>query len=349
MNEPIRLRYAAWFAAAFVLISVVVVVTLGLLAGRAQRWFQPPQRYSVQLPEAGSFGLREGAEVRVIGVAVGNVEAITVNDVGRMQARIAVQGDLARFIRQDSQVLIKKTFGLAGDAFLEISRGDGEPLEPDGKLSAAVTEELPGLAEQLVEQVRAEAVPTIRDIRAAVNEFRKLAADLRDPERPFPQAVRRANALMGRLERGEGAIGRLLNDPALADELEQAAARSNTILEDIDALLVDLRATTDRLPSIASSLDEELKRVPELRSATTTLLAELRPILVDVRAATVELPPLLVALRTQADALPGLTLQARDTLEAIEQLADALKRNWLVAPYVQPEEQESYRIQVGGD
>jgi hypothetical protein len=46
--------------------------------------------------------------------------------------------DFFRFVRADSSAVVKKQFGVAGDSFFEITRGQGRPL-PEKMLPAFAT------------------------------------------------------------------------------------------------------------------------------------------------------------------------------------------------------------------
>ena len=45
-----------------------------------------------------------------------------------MTAEASIRRDFFRFVRVDSSAVIKKKFGVAGDSFFEITRGEGRPL-----------------------------------------------------------------------------------------------------------------------------------------------------------------------------------------------------------------------------
>ena len=60
-------------------------------------------------------------------------------------------------MRADSSAVVKKNFGVAGDAYFEITRGLGKPL-PE-KNASIVCRELPGTMETAIEEVRNAALP----------------------------------------------------------------------------------------------------------------------------------------------------------------------------------------------
>ena len=60
-------------------------------------------------------------------------------------ADVRINDSMADFVRRDSKVLIKKRFGVAGDSFLAITRGRGQPLDEqyavlEARIDRAATE-----------------------------------------------------------------------------------------------------------------------------------------------------------------------------------------------------------------
>ena len=45
-----------------------------------------------------------------------------------MEAEANIRRDFFRFVRADSSAVVKRKFGLAGDSYFEITRGQGQPL-----------------------------------------------------------------------------------------------------------------------------------------------------------------------------------------------------------------------------
>ena len=132
MEKRFKFRHVNELTGAFVLAVVALVIVGVLFSGRSQRWFSRQFAFDVLLPEKGAFGLSRGNEVFVMGVSAGSVYDVQVGEDGRMKARVKIRGDFERFVRVDSQATIKKVFGVAGDSFIEITRGVGEPLPPRG-------------------------------------------------------------------------------------------------------------------------------------------------------------------------------------------------------------------------
>src|SRR6185369_241564 len=116
----------------FVLIVIAVLIAAVVWTGRSQRWFKSNVTLRIVLPETGAAGIRQGSEVYFLGTLVGAVSDVVVDTTGRMAARANIRRDFFRFVRADSSAVVKKKFGVAGDSFFEITRGEGKPLPEDG-------------------------------------------------------------------------------------------------------------------------------------------------------------------------------------------------------------------------
>ena len=76
------------------LLVVVALVAGIVLAGRAQDWFEKVYEIRLILPAEGSLGLQKGAEVQILGTAVGRVDRIRVLEDGRKVRFFKSTGEL---------------------------------------------------------------------------------------------------------------------------------------------------------------------------------------------------------------------------------------------------------------
>ena len=232
-------------------------------------------RLTLQFPSEGSFGLKKGAEVQILGATVGVVEEIRVNADGSMEGEITIRGDFIRFVRSDSRAIARKKFAVAGDSYVEITRGVGEGLPEEGATMICEKDtEITETIGQVVQQVREVTLPAIEQVRLAIEEYTKLAADLRNPEGNLQQLLANLNQIMLGLEKGEGTAGQILRDPSMANELRQITVKINESLAEVRKILEDVKQTTARMPQTAESIGEEVENLPGLVLQTQKTLME---------------------------------------------------------------------------
>jgi phospholipid/cholesterol/gamma-HCH transport system substrate-binding protein len=255
MNKPFKFRYVNEIVGAFVLVVVAALMIGIILAGRAQEWFVPVYTLRLDFPEEGSLGLQKGAAVEILGTPVGAVEKIQVNDDGRMTGRFTIKGDFIRFVRVDSRAVVKKKFGIAGDAYVEVTQGRGAELDRDIPLLASKDTEITEIAQDILKRLQETTVP-------AIEEYTALAADLRSTNGPLVKLLANLEEITAGLERGEGSAGQLLRDPAMAQELTRILAQVNRALDEVQKILADVKATTAQLPAAASTVGREVQDLP---------------------------------------------------------------------------------------
>lgn len=267
MSKPFKFRYVNEIVGVFVLVVILALVTGIILAGKAQDWFEPTQSIRIDFPEEGSLGLQKGAEVVILGTTVGRLEKIRVNADGTMSGTITVKGDFIRFVREDSTAVAKKKFGIAGDAYVELSQGRGAPRDEDAPMQIVKDTELLEIAQDILEQVQKATVP-------AIEEYTKLAADLRDAEGPLMKLLANLEGITDGLERGEGSVGQLLRDPTAAREVEAILAKVNEALAEVQKILADVKASTTKLPPVTARIERETEDLPGLMLQTQETLRE---------------------------------------------------------------------------
>ena len=274
MAKPFKFRYVNEIVGTFVLVVVLLLAIGIILAGRAQEWFVPKYHIGLDFPPEGSLGLKKGSEIEILGTTVGKIEGITVNDDGSMRGEMLVKGDFIRFIRADSLAIAKKKFGIAGDAYVEITKGSGEVLPEDAKLTLLKDTELMEIAQNILNQIQDSTVPAINSIRKAVEEYTALAADMRDPKGPLFMLLSNLEKITAGLEKGEGSAGQILRNPDLANQLNDILKQVNESLVKVQAVLDDVKKTSAQLPPMAEKVGGEVNDMPGLVLQTQETLRE---------------------------------------------------------------------------
>lgn len=282
-------------------LGVLALVLAGVvLSGHSQRWFTHKYAFDVLLPEEGALGLRRGNEVLILGVSVGLVDGVSVETDGRMTARVEIQRDFQRFVRADSTATIKKVFGLAGDSFMEITRGSGPALPLHKPVVVCLsTEDSLGRMEKLLDDLHAELVPVVKKAGTAFDEWSRVGGDLQTDGQQLHQFVARLDNMAAGVEQGKGAAGKLLTDTALVDQAQKVLVRADEAVGQLEGVVATLGA-----------------------AAT------------NVQHGTARLPEITDAVANEARDLPGLVQQTQISMRELERLIEALQHNWLVRRYV---------------
>jgi phospholipid/cholesterol/gamma-HCH transport system substrate-binding protein len=300
METRFKFRHVNELTGLLVLGVLALVLAGVIFSGHSQRWFARKYAFDVLLPEEGALGLRRGDEVFILGVSAGLVDDISVGNDGRMTARVKIRRDFERFVRADSTASIKKVFGVAGDSFMEITRGTGAAL-PSHKpaIACLASEDSLGRMEKMLADLRSELMPVVKKAGVAFDEWTKLGGDLQKNGEQLRQFVARLDNLATGVEQGKGTAGKLITDTALADEAQKLLARANEAMSELQGVVTNLNVAV-----------------------------------ANVQKGTMRLPEITDAVANEAKDLPGLVQQTQTSMRELERLIEALERHWLLRKYV---------------
>lgn len=280
MAKKFKFRYVNEIVGAFVLLVVLLLLAGVLVAGRAQKWFDPMQEISLDFPPEGSMELQKGAEVMLLGARVGSVQDIRVDDDGHITGSIRVRGSFMRFVREDSIALVKKKMVITGDAYIELTRGKGAPLPRSGAEIPCVQDtEILEMLEEALNTLALEAENTLRLVNRAIEEYTLVAENINDPEQTLQKILLNVNGLLEDIRKGPGLPAKVLNDPALARDVEDIVAQVEALLVKVNEMAAELQTVVAKLPPMADTVAGEVDNLPvltgdaqELMRETTTLL-----------------------------------------------------------------------------
>ena len=214
-----------------------------------------------------------------------------------MEAEAKIRRDFFRFVRADSSAVVKRTFGLAGDSYFEITRGLGQPL-PE-KNASIECRELPDTMETAIEEVRSAALPVLRKLSVGLDTWTALGTNLVITQEQLGQLVGRLNDIVAGVEQGKGTAGKLITDPALVDGAQQLLARAN-------------------------------KMMGELLDSTTNLNVAMN----NIANGTTRLPEITDSVADGTKDLPGLVRQSQASMREMERLVEAMQKTWFFRKYV---------------
>src|SRR4029077_7621787 len=107
--------------------------------------------------------------VEVLGIRAGQVRRIVIDPSQQMYAEADIEDQAQSFIRRNSQAVIRRRFGIAGPAFVDISRGTGTALDWHYAVIQAVTERAPTESVgTLVDEMREKIFPILDDAGRAM-------------------------------------------------------------------------------------------------------------------------------------------------------------------------------------
>jgi phospholipid/cholesterol/gamma-HCH transport system substrate-binding protein len=337
-------RYTNEAVGALVLVTVLIFVLALVQAGHIREWFDPGATLKVILPAEGLFGLTQGAQVDLLGTKAGEVRRIVLTPDQPIHAEIYVRKAMLGFVRRDSQAIIRKQFGVAGASYLELTRGSGAPLDWEYAVLTATAERAPtDTVSALIAEIQSKVVPLLEDAQVALHTLTALAVSMQDPNGNLQRLLVDLHAMTGKLQRGEGAIGRLLNNDTLARDLEAFLDRTRADLRRLAPALSAVESAARNMTAMTTVLHKSSEGLPQLTQRLQATLASLQEVLTDLRHTTPELPRLVKGLTHTTEGLPLLMVQTEQTLDNLDKLLRQLRGHWLLGGRRSDVQQESAR------
>ncbi len=331
MYQPSKFRYINEIVGTFVVLGVVFMTVAFVLTMGAQKWLEPRTKLSVLLPEEGSYGLETGADVKVLGTAVGKVERITISKEGRMTAESNILSDFYQFVRVDSIAVLKKDIGLVSERYIEITPGSGKLFDETTPVIRGIVEKdiFVSMAEKL-EELERVIIPTIQ-------EYGHLAADLRSTDSHMEELLTSMNLVVKNVEHSKGIIPKLFTDKDLAADLVNTITGITSVLDNMQGVLKSTENTSNKIADLTAGFESLMHEIPQLIVRTEKVLENTSVIMKDIHSTMENNPDLAQNLGKGLEELPEMFLQSKQTLIEIERLVLGIQRHWLVRDYIDQE------------
>ncbi len=324
-------RYINQVTGAFVLLALLVSVSVIYVAGHEHSWFERTTAFGLLLPEEGSYGLKPGAAVMVLGAVAGEITDIRITPDDRMMARMIVRQDFARFIGTDSQATIRKTLGMAGDSFVNISGRPGKPLNQDTMIEAAVDREVMEMLQETLEQIRVELLPAIRSIRLAAENHVQMTENI---EAPALNTIETINSIATKLDKGQGLASRVLSDKQMADDVRAVIDQTTTMFKKTGAAATEIQTAAAQIGRSAQTLQDSLSQLPETMYRVNTTMESFQEVSENLIPATTMMSSTVENVNSQVTSLSAVIVQSQATLREIQRLTEAMQKHWLIRDYV---------------
>lgn len=279
-----------------------VILVLGIfLIGNKDLLFQETFELKAYFPTV--EGLRVGAPVRLTGIDVGSIKSIEfiADTTSKILVTMRIKRDVQQFIKKDSRASIE-TEGLVGNKVLIIYGGSGTvPAVQDG-----------------------DVLPTKMPVTYAeiVEETQGILSYIKEISKEFSLTLKKVN-------KGEGTIGKLLNDKKLYQSIDQATQTANQTMAGLTTSLKEITNVVtglgNNLVNVIAGVDSIVKKIDNLVSRVNQGEGVLGALVSD-KSAYDSVKAIINNLIITAN-------QARVGAERFADNMEALKHNWLFKGY----------------
>lgn len=257
------------------IISGLIVLAVGIFFISGQASFFA-RHYELKTYFSGAESLRDGAQVRLAGIVVGNVSGIKLSPYTEPSRAVQVDMKVTQKyqdqIRTDSVATID-TVGLLGEAYIDISRGGpGATPIPDGGTvqshEEADMKQIVQNANDVVSNLRVLS-NTLNDITKQIQHGQGSIGRLIYDEKFYNNlnnTITEAQKLMTQIQEGHGTIGKLLTDESFYNRTVAALDKVNKILDQVQSGNGSAAKFIND-PSIYNNLDQATKRANSLMAS----------------------------------------------------------------------------------
>jgi phospholipid/cholesterol/gamma-HCH transport system substrate-binding protein len=262
-------------------ISGLLLFAVGLfMIGDRQMAFA--KKFTIYTEFAKITGLQPGAIVRVSGAKAGSVTDITPPNrpSEKFKVKLEITEELHPLVRTDSVTTIE-TEGLVGGSFLAVATGsDAAPPAPanstiPGKEPFALADLLEETSETIknvntaINEVKGDIVDAIQSINDTVANANQLIDDVSDDVKTMASAGARimqdAADIAEGIRKGEGTIGKLINDDelytratAIAKNAEQIANDAREVVMQAKRALSDLESKNGPIQGLTANVKQTM-------------------------------------------------------------------------------------------
>jgi phospholipid/cholesterol/gamma-HCH transport system substrate-binding protein len=219
----------------FLLCGIGVICTLILFFGEVKDLFKPTYSVTIEFPDAS--GLLKGSDVYLSGAVIGKVTTnpLPIPDTQLVEVHLKIDSSVK--LRTDAKYIIGSS-GLLGDRFVDVQPkeyAEGETkadyVQDGAVLKGAKTVGLDELAQgaQPLIQKATDIANQLDDMITRLNtvvlpststdDLKETISKLRDMVDNGDSMVKNANDLLIQAKNGKGALGRLVNDKQVSDNL----------------------------------------------------------------------------------------------------------------------------------
>lgn len=270
---------------AFIIVTGLLFVAALFLIGNRRMLFTDTFPVYAEFKTLG--GIQVGSQVRVSGMAAGEVKSIGVpsTPAGRFRVRMDVTQPLHGLVRSDSVAVIR-TEGLVGAQFVEIGAGTAEApqLSNGGTIAGQELFDMSDLLRQMsdtirlvdgtIDSLKVDLEHTIGTIDRTAQQANTLLADVSGAVKSISasgaRVVDNMSAITSGVREGRGTVGRLFTDDGLAQQLVATAADARKSMESVREIadqarraMADATATGGSVDTLSGKLEDTLDRARE--------------------------------------------------------------------------------------
>jgi len=268
----------------FVMIGIILLILMTLKIGK----FQFGERYSLNIYFNSAAGLAQNSQVRVAGVRVGEVEKVILEN-GKAKVTFRVPPHIILY--KDAKAYLKSE-GFLGEKYVEITPGTprNPKVEPNGVIEQgappADLEEFLSSVQSIGEDIK-DVVKPLGDVLKSVDpkkvegiitnidkfsgQLTGLAKDSKETIEKAKNAFSRIEDIGEKVKKGEGTLGKLINDEAIYQDAKKTIETAKEAVEKVKETVEALKNVSEKIERGEGTLGKLIQDESLYQEAKETL------------------------------------------------------------------------------
>ncbi len=313
-NQPYRITYIDRLVG-FAVLAVLVVIVAAIVL-RYQEIGPGVSRVNYYTILNQAHSIVRGADVRLAGISIGQIESVTLRNDGKVRVDIAISNEYRKFIAQGCRLRVASSFGLSaliGWTGLQLltSETPGDILEEGSMIEALQPVEL---------------AETFSDV-----ELNKMANNVKS-------ILQNLSEISGAIGESEDAITATLKN--LAGITQELRGAVNTVSQTAKSAQTGFIAWTEAGRSVQGLVDASKDDVKATSVSARKASQQLNRLLTELGDVTGQLSHLVKQIDAGSEHIPTLFLESRILVERANELTERLNSHWLLGG--SPQEKRPY-------
>ncbi len=299
--------------------KLVVLLVFLAVCGVGIAWMvndEDPYVIKAQFREAG--GLREGFKVRIDGVPVGKIAALSLDSQDRVVAELEIDENAAP-VGTDVRATARAA-DLLGEKFIDVEPGNARRPAKSGLV---VPPARTAISVELDDVVNALDLPVRNALATFINEqgiaYVGRGGDIAATLATLPRTLDRTGKLLNEFAADTRTLGNLIEE---SDRVVAAVARER---DSLGRFVGAFGETLDVIASRREALGATVRRAPAALSATRRALTALEGAAIPLAPAARGLRRTAPQLTATLNELPGFTEASRPTLRTARRVSSTLE------------------------
>jgi phospholipid/cholesterol/gamma-HCH transport system substrate-binding protein len=204
-------------------------------------------------------GLGKNAAVTILGIRVGYVESVVLNNAGYVDVAMKIKKDCMRLVKKDGRARLQQKNVAIGD--WEVDLAGGTPASAAAKNG-----------DTLMGEVQAPIAQTLEQVNKTINTFQKILQNILD---------------------GKGTVGRIMKEDTLVTIAQQIARNANSLVSHANTTLRKVDTILYKVGDIGEKGKQIADSVKELSGKIITLVTDVNGLVTGLSGAAKDVPALM--------------------------------------------------------